>query len=182
MTESFPADLWQQPPLSSLHLQFVPLDFVMHWHRCGLTADYFAAHMAYAFDNREVVRAVLSTVVNELLENAAKFSQDKARPASLLMDVFGPWIAIQTRNRADARRVDDLQSLFRSFEAQSAEELFMARLAGSTDGASSPSGLGLLVLKKDYAVRLASKIEPLDDGGFDVLLQAVMHTDELEAR
>jgi hypothetical protein len=47
------AGLAQLKPLSTLELRLLPLDFVMHWHRCGPAADYFAAHLAYTFDNRE---------------------------------------------------------------------------------------------------------------------------------
>jgi hypothetical protein len=182
MSDTTHADLSQQKPLSSLELRFLPLDFVMEWDRCGLAADYFAAHMAHTFGGRDAVRALLSTVLNELIENAVKFSSDKSHAASVSMNNFGELIAFETRNRTDARRADALQVLVRALEAQSAEELFLARIARPAESAGSPSGLGLLVLEKDYGVRLAIKIEPVADGGFDVFVQAVMRSDDLEVR
>jgi hypothetical protein len=182
MSDPTHADLSRQKPLSSLELRFLPLDFVMEWDRCGLAADYFAAHMSHAFDSREAVRALLSTVLNELIENAVKFSSDKSHTASVRMNNFGEVIAFETRNRTDARRADALQVLVRDLEAQSADELFLARIADPAGTAGSPSGLGLLVLKKDYGVRLAIEIEPAADGGFDVWVQAVMRSDALEVR
>ena len=70
----------------------------------------------------------------------------------------------------------------RDLEAQSAAELFLLRIASPSGGESSPSGLGLLVLKKDYAVRLTIECEPVADGSFEVFVQALLHTDELEIR
>ena len=182
MSETTRRELSQLKPLSTIELRFVPLDFVMHWHRCGLAADYFAAHLAYTFDNRDAARAVLSTVVNELLENAVKFSSEKSRSASLTLNHYGEWLAIETRNRTDARRAESLGALMRDLEAQSAADLFLARIASPSGGESSPSGLGLLVLKKDYAVRLTIECEPVADGSFEVFVQALLHTDELEIR
>ena len=175
-------ELAQLTPLSTLELRFLPLDFVMHWHRCGLTADYFAAHSAYTFDNRDAARAVLSTVVNELLENAVKFSSDKSLPASLVLNHFGEWLAIETTNRTDARRAASLEVLVRDFEAAEAEALFLARIATPSSAEGSPSGLGLLVLKKDYGVHLTIECNPLADGHFEVRVQALIHTQELEVR
>jgi hypothetical protein len=182
MIEMTRQDLLRLKPLSTLELRFQPLDFVMHWHRCSLTADYFAAHLAYTFDNRDEARAVLSTVANELLENAVKFSSDKSLPASLTLNHFGEWLAIETRNRTDARRASALAALERDFDGGSAEALFLARIESTAGNAGSPSGLGLLVLKKDYGVRLAIEIEPIDEDNFDVFVQALIHTDELEVR
>jgi hypothetical protein len=182
MSEMTRRELSRETPLSTLELRFVPLDYVMHWHRCGLAADYFAAHVAYTFDNRDAARAVLATVVNELLENAVKFSSDKSLPASLHLNHYGDWLAIETRNRTDARRAAALDVLVRDFEAQSADALFLARIASPSGSESSPSGLGLLVLKKDYGVRLTIECQPLADGQFDVFVQALIHTQELEVR
>jgi hypothetical protein len=182
MSEITRRELSQLTPLSTLDLHFLPLDYVMHWHRCGLAADYFAAHVAYTFDNREAARALLATVVNELLENAVKFSSDKSLPASLHFNHFGDWLAIETRNRTDARRAAALDVLVRDFAAQTAEALFLARIASPTGSDTSPSGLGLLVLKKDYGVRLTIECQPVADDQFEVFVQALIHTEELEVR
>jgi hypothetical protein len=182
MNEITRRELSQLTPLSTLELRFVPLDYVMHWHRCGLAADYFAAHVAYTFDNRGAARAVLATVINELLENVAKFSSDKSLPASLSFNHFGDWLAIETRNRTDARRAAALDALVRDFAAHSAEALFLARIASVSGSDTSPSGLGLLVLKKDYGVRLTIECQAAADGQFDVFVQALIHTEELEVQ
>lgn len=182
MSEMTRRELSQLTPLSTLELRFVPLDYVMHWHRCGLAADYFAAHVAYTFDNRDAAREVLATVVNELLENAVKFSSDKSLPASLGLNHFGDWLAIETRNRTDARRAAALDVLVRDFAAQPAEALFLARIESPASSATSPSGLGLLVLKKDYGVRLTIECQPVSEDLFEVFVQALIHTQELEVR
>jgi hypothetical protein len=180
MIESTRQDLSRTTPLSTLELHFVPLDFVMHWHRCGLAADHFAAHLAYTFDNRAAARDVLATVVNELLENAVKFSSDKSLSASLTVKHYGEWLAIQTKNRTDARRAESLNALVRDFAAHSADSLFFERIESPSGRENSPSGLGLLVLQKDYGVRLTIECAPAADGSVEVFVEALIHTDELE--
>jgi hypothetical protein len=176
-------DFSKQTPLSTLHLEFVPLDMVMHWHRCGLAADYFAAHLAYAFEHRDSVRPILSTVINELLENAAKFALEKSGVASITVRHYGDQIAIETRNRADKRRADGICSLFDELANAPVEDLFLARISGTAEAEGSSSGLGLLVLRKDYGVRLGAHIAALAEGsGFEVTVQALLRTDELEER
>jgi len=182
MTEITLRELSQLTPLSTLELRFVPLDYVMQWHRCGLAADYFAAHVAYTFDNREGARTLLATVVNELLENAVKFSSDKSLAASLGFKHYGDWLTIETRNRTDARHAAALEALARDFDAHPAETLFMARVASPSGSDTSPSGLGLLVLKKDYGVRLTVECRAVTDGQFEVFVHALMHTEEMEVR
>ena len=68
---------------------FVPIDLVREWSRCGQTADYMARYLAYDFADRETAASVLSTVINELVENAAKFSTDKANPRRSPCDSLG---------------------------------------------------------------------------------------------
>src|SRR5690349_25000309 len=72
-------------PLSELSLSFPPLALVAEWSRCSETADFVARFFAHDYPDRDVAGSVLSTVVNELVENAAKFSSDKSVQARVVV-------------------------------------------------------------------------------------------------
>ena len=38
------------PPLTSPSIAMPAMDFVVQWNRCGITADYLADYLAYAFE------------------------------------------------------------------------------------------------------------------------------------
>ena len=59
-----------QTPLSTMAVQLLPLDMIVQWKRCGQTADYIASYLAYHFRDFGRAMNVLSTVLNELIENA----------------------------------------------------------------------------------------------------------------
>ena len=98
-------------PLGELSVTLIPLDLVTEWARCGQTADYLARFLAYDFEKRELAASVLSTVVNELVENAVKFSSDKTLPAQIVVRQFGDRISITTSNNATAAQAESFRKL-----------------------------------------------------------------------
>lgn len=169
-------------PLGEVSIRFVPLDVVSEWSRCGHTADYLARYLAYDFENRETAASVLSTAINELLENAAKFSTDKAEPAEVTVRQFGDHVTIATRNRATAGQ----GALFRDLTARlvngDAEALFAERLAHPPEVGGA--GIGLIVLRKDYGASIDVRVEPdvSRDGWATVEVEVTLSNREVEQR
>ena len=89
-------------------VKFIPLDLVAHWRRCGMTADFLAYFLSYTFRDQDAALSLLSTVINELLENAVKFSVDKRRPVALALSHFGETVRIQTHNVCKDERSETL--------------------------------------------------------------------------
>ncbi|HEX9244216.1 MAG TPA: hypothetical protein VF875_17360, partial [Anaeromyxobacter sp.] len=58
------------PALVTIRVEVVPIDLVTEWRRCGIISDFAAAYLEWAFARRSTARSVVSTVVNELVENA----------------------------------------------------------------------------------------------------------------
>ena len=170
-------------PLSAVALTAPALDFVAHWRRCGITADWLAAFAAYDFESRRVATSVLSTVVNELLENAAKFSADKHRPVELSLRHYGDQVRIETHNQAEARHVRLLQDLLAELAREQPEAVFTRKLERRDD--ADASGLGLVILVKDYAAGIAAALEavPGEPGAeplWQVSIQVSLAADVIE--
>ena len=152
-----------EEPLSEMVIRFVPLDLVIQWRRCGMIADFLADFLAYNFKHKDTARNVISTVLNELLENAVKFSPEKHRRASLALIYHGETIRIQTRNTSNMKHVASLRRLVERLCSEDPEILFLEQLQYSTTEDPEASGLGIVTLKKDYLARIAIELSENDD-------------------
>lgn len=169
-------------PLEELSLRFVPLAFVTEWSRCGQTADYLARFLAYEFGNRENAVNVLSTVINELIENAVKFSADKAGLAEISVRQFGEYVSITTRNSANESQAESFREIAAGINAGDPEELFAQRILHPP--ATGGAGIGLIMLRKDYEAQLNVSIAPdAGQAGLRIVQVELMVTNrEVEAQ
>ena len=169
------------PALTSTSIAMPAMDFVVQWNRCGITADYLADYLAYAFERRDVARSVITTAANELLENAAKFSSDKKAPVHIAARLRGDALELEVENVADAKHVDTLATVLDALSRGEAPSLFASRIEANERG-----GLGLIILARDYAARLGAKIVSVNGGSadpsFSVTVRASIAADEVEQR
>lgn len=170
------------PWLSELSLEFVPLAMVAEWSRCSEAADYVARFFAHDYGDRELAANVLSTVVNELLENAVKFSSDKTVPARLTMREFPEHLTITTTNRVTAAQGAAFARTVARIVHGDAERMFAEQVANppGTGGA----GIGLIMLRKDYGARIAVRVTPVPGEAEAAQLQVQVTIDngEIEPR
>lgn len=154
-------------PLSELSLSFLPLAVVAEWTRCGETADFVARYFAHDFGDREIAGNVLSTVVNELLENAVKFSSDKNVPAHLIVREYAERLRIVTRNVATPAQAAAFGAAVARLAEGNPEAMFAERVASPPE--TGGAGIGLVVLRKDYGARVGVRVTPSDEGDADVV-------------
>jgi len=171
------------PAISELSLQVQAIDFVIQWRRCGMTADYLADFLAYAYEHREVAKNVVSTVVNELIENAVKFSPDKSRPIWVSVRNLGSALQLETVNFADESQVASFQKTLATLAQGKAEDLFLAQIDRSPSGDQTGSGVGLIVLCRDYSATLAVRAVPDEEPArYRVTVQVTLSEEEIEQR
>lgn len=163
-------------PLVSVGLEVVPLDLVTEWQRCGAVADFLAAYMSFAFERRGVAHSVLSTVGNELVENATKFSADKRAPTRVALLHHGEEVHAEVRNEASDAHVARLREVLEALARDGAEEVFRGRMA-------SRSGLGLALIARDYDATVGARITPgCMEGRNEVCLRVALSVLEVEQR
>ncbi len=167
-------------PLGELSITFVPLDFVTEWARCGQTADYLARFLAYDFENREAAASVFSTAINELVENAAKFSADKTQPARIVVRHDGDRVSIATRNNASAAQAASFRDVAADISAADPETLFAERLLHPPDVGGA--GIGLIVLRKDYGAVVSVRTEAESAAQSTVEVEVTIAHEEIEQR
>ncbi len=164
------------PPLSAIEMEVVPLDLVSEWRRCGMIADFMADYMAHGLERRATARSVLSTVINELVENAAKFSADKHCTAHVSIRHHGEVVHAEIRNDATDEQVQDLRDVLTDLARDDANAVFRRRL-------QDRRGLGLALLARDYRATMGATVGSSDAGGkVAVCLRVALSAAEVEQR
>jgi hypothetical protein len=164
-----------EQPLSAIELDVVPIDLLTEWRRCGMVADFMADYMVHAFERRDVARSILSTVANELVENAAKFSSSKRTPAHVAIRHHGEVVHAEVRNDASEKQVQALREVLADLARDDATAVFRRRVEGR-------HGLGLALLAKDYGATVGATVVPTGGGEFAVCLRVALSAAEVEQR
>lgn len=164
------------PPLSEIELEVVPIDLVTQWRRCGMIADFLADYMVYGFERRDTARSVLSTVVNELVENAVKFSTDTRSVAHVSIRHHRDVVHAEIRNDASEKHVQSLREVLEQLAHEEATAVFRRRM-------EDRRGLGLAMLAKDYGATVGATVGPAGAGGkLEVCLRVALSAAEVEQR
>jgi hypothetical protein len=168
--------------VSGVSVEMPALDLVAHWRRCGLSADFLAGYMAYDFANRPVATNVLSTVINEILENAAKFSADKRRLVRILVAQQGDVVCIEATNVVKPAQAETFRARLTEVLGADPEELFLRHMEEAHAAPPGSPGVGFIVLRKDYRANLGARIAPRSDGLLDVTIQVALPSEEVDER
>ncbi len=177
-------DDWPSTGGSALaSIVFYPADFAVRWSQCSATADFFAEYFAAVEACRsddEAARGelvgTLSYVVNELVENAVKFSVGETVEVTVGVEA-GELIVVVT-NQILAATAPALVDRFRELLAGDPQELLFARVeANAEDPEAGVSGLGFLTMMSDYGARLGWRFAAVHDNRHNVLLTTMARLD-----
>lgn len=158
-------------PHAQLQITLHPRDFVGAggvWRRCGLTADYMAGFLACQLENFDHAVNVLSTVLNELIENSVKFSADPHAAVSVEVMSYGKTLTLQTSNATMAAQSAQFAEFLSQLLTQDAEALLWSHLDSEEgemfsdlEDEDGGSGLGLITITKDFVSDLGVQIREL---------------------
>lgn len=138
---------------ATLALTLLPGSFTVPWSQCGATADFLAAYAAGLTADRGGPSAgELSSVVNELLENAIKFGY--LGPIEVTIGTLGGDVCCRLENPVEADR-DELREKLLALIAADPTEALVARVEENALREDSDAGIGLLGLRSDYGVELS---------------------------
>ena len=134
-------------------VSLLPLDIFDFWERCGQFSDFIADYFNYNFTDRPGCKNLISTVINELVENSVKYSKNKSQPIELIIRKRGHRLVITITNSVPRHQKEKFADVCQELFNRDLDELYVERVqAASTD--AKYSGLGLILLKKDYGAQL----------------------------
>ncbi|MCW7460660.1 DUF6272 family protein [Leptospira limi] len=163
----------EKEPESIIEIHLKPLDLMRYWRRIGILSDFIGYFYGFSFlpnvptdsmdmKNSEIVNSI-STVFNELLENAAKYSYDKKADIEISLIHRGKSFEMLVRNKTNESNVSAYESSLKEiFSAKDLEKLYFQKIE-SNDPESSRSGIGLIMVLKDYPVEMEVTLESEGD-------------------
>ncbi len=170
-------------PKHAVDLSSLRLDLVANWQRCGQAADCFGRFLSYNYEDSDNAYNTLSTVLNELLENAVKFSIGGEDQVKLSIAYFDDEVVMETANVAHSDSAFKLLEGVTRIENEDLELLFLEQLEHTANNATHASGLGFITIKKDYGARLGVRVEPSqnEENRVRVSVQVILGTESMGA-
>ena len=178
-----PAD----PVTSEAALHLSCTDMLQHWRRVSLSSDFLAKYYSFYFPyrekakgriSRETAENSISFVLNELIENTAKYSNTAETAVRVRVLLLEGAILLEVSNSVSQALADEFLASMREVLSGNSEELYISRLESNLQKAKSDSGLGFLTLINDYKIGLGFKFEKTGREVCRVTVQADMSCEE----
>ena len=141
------------------------------WSNNGLSADFLGDYFAAFFpgdmavdskiSQKDTVKGAVSYIANELLENAVKYSDDRASlPITISLYLYDQQIVFQVINYATATAVENYQQFIQAMLTADMDEFYTRQMEKAALG--DGSNMGLLTMINDYSAHFGWKFSPLE--------------------
>lgn len=153
------------------------------WRANSLSADFlagywgtfFPVHDASSEMKRNEVQDSVNFIINELLENALKFSYvpaNKPITAKLMLSMSQSDLVFYVVNGIDSERIPKFQTYIQKLLSEDTNEMYIQQMEENALH-NEHSRLGLLSLINDYEAQLAWKFEESQTSGVPMLTTMV---------
>ncbi len=143
------------------------------WNNYGLSADFLGDYFANFFpgdeipgsliDRRETIKAAVSFIANELIENAMKYSDKTVSlPVTISLYLYDQEIVFIISNYSSDRHVEQYQQFIQALITADLDEFYTQQLEKTALGETSESQMGILTIIHDYAAQLGWKFSSLE--------------------
>jgi hypothetical protein len=162
-------------------------DLYQNWRRVSLSSDFLAKYYSYFFPYYEKATEILSRhdaensisfVLNELIENTAKYSNTGDKTVNIKIMLLEKILLFDISNFITEKMAKSFLSLAQEILEGNPEELYMERLERNMEKDIGDSGLGYLTLINDYGIVLGFKFEKIEHDIIRVTVQAKMNHKE----
>jgi len=154
----------------------LPIGEIMdHWSRCGLLANFGASYLAVGCQTQKNIANSLSFILNELLENAAKYSNPKDGEIEIALLERDSTITIDIRNAIRDDQIPKLKELALKMIDQDYvnAKYIEVMMANASSRSQVKSGIGLLTIVSYFKSILSFRIAADGSGGSGVNLISV---------
>jgi hypothetical protein len=162
------------PPESHLAMRLQPIDMMSQWKRIGMVSDFTADFFVQHQNLGSLIRNSVSTVVNELVENAAKFAKPRNGLIDLDLKYYSSLIKIEVRNIISDRMRSNFETNIKKFLSGDIEKMYFDHLESLVKETDS-SGIGYLLMYKDYPLRFGYQFKRLESDKHEVTVEAYLN-------
>jgi hypothetical protein len=157
------AGTYRRTPSTSrciIRLSVSAQDLATQWRLCGVTADFVAEFFARRCRYSESMRNSLSTILNEMVENAVKFSQPANSTIEIALFGLRDEVVLQVDNSAREAQAEQFVALAKDLAGTPDIESLYLQTIKREMRPEEASRLGLLTLVHDFGVGLGVKLMP----------------------
>lgn len=166
------------PAEGDLKFTVKPIDLMTHWRRCGIIANFVAEY--HKTGETGIDKNIVSTVFNELIENASKYSTKRDSEIQVEVKRYNRILKMQVSNTSNQSYFQSLMNrLSLIINSQNLDELFYDEMLKKASG-DKQSEIGLLIMFKDYQIKLGAKLVKKGEDLFDITVQAYYFIDNNE--
>jgi hypothetical protein len=155
------------------------------WRNYGLSADFLGDYFANFFPGGDVpestinlkdtIKATVSYISNELLENAVKYSDESVLlPVSITLRLFDQDIVFQVTNYANHAVAQQYLQFVQILQGADIDELYTQQLEKTALGEGG-SSMGILTIIQDYAAQGGWRFEQLMENPSISKVTVMMH-------
>jgi hypothetical protein len=130
---------------------FLPLDIFDNWSRVGSLSDFIADYFSSYFTSNSS-HNIISTIFNELIENAVKFTKNNSQPIIIVVKKRKNDLISRITNSIPKHRKTIFMGICEDLYSKNLDQLFIEKIEDGMED-QKKSGIGLILIKKDYQVR-----------------------------
>lgn len=157
------------------------------WSNYGLSADFLGDYFATFFPGnpdlddkiakQEVIKASISYIANELLENAIQHSDLAAKfPIHISLYLYDTQLIFVVTNGASRSKVEKYKEFIQELLTSDVDALYTQQLEKTALGGGG-SHMGLLTMINDYLAQFGWKFESLPNQPEAVKVTVMVHLD-----
>jgi hypothetical protein len=132
----------------------LPLELMSNWRQCSNISNFVANDTSLLPKSHPSLVNIISTVANELLENAVKFCDDKNKIVTLIVNSYKDFVTIETINTASLNQAKIICALIDELSSNEFENIYFDQLAKSMQSNATGSRLGFIGLINDLNLNI----------------------------
>ncbi|WP_244310472.1 DUF6272 family protein [Leptospira noumeaensis] len=161
---------------SHLSISLSAIDMTFYWKRCDVLSNFISQFYFHSYESKKLDNNAISTIINELVENAAKYSDKENSKIFLEIKDLGTHLRVEVKNRVTPWTKAIFENKINTIQSGNLEQLYFDALETRNHG-SGNAGIGLLMLLKDYHLNLAYEFTKVDEFSFEVTMRVHIPTE-----
>ncbi|TGK55348.1 ATP-binding protein [Leptospira kanakyensis] len=160
---------------SHLSISLSAIDMTFYWKRCDVLSNFISQFYFHSYESKKLDNNAISTIINELVENAAKYSDKENNKIFLEIKDLGHNLRIEVKNRVTPWTKAVFENKINTIQSGDIDQLYFDALESRNHGTGN-MGIGLLMLLKDYQLKLAYEFTKVDEFSFEVTIRVHIPT------
>jgi len=143
-------------------ISFQPLNLLKKWQRCSLTANFFSQIQLdkIPIKNKAQIHNILSSISNEILENAIRYSYNKTTPVKMSLSNNTDKLTFEVESACHTSDAKRFERFFKKCEIKD-NDSHIVELLESTERTEDLSlAISLLSITNNYHSEIGYKVTP----------------------